>query len=61
MTQPATITPVAATGEVTQVVEHFFGRDAGKIVSTLTRIFGVQQLDRAANVVHETLVRALQT
>ena len=48
-------------GEVTQVVEHFFRHEAGKIVSTLTRIFGVEQLNRAEDVVQETLVRALQT
>ena len=47
-------------GEVTQVVEHFFRHEAGKIVSTLTRIFGVEQLNRAEDVVQETF-RALQT
>ena len=31
------------------------------MVSTLTRIFGVEQLNRAEDVVQETLVRALQT
>lgn len=53
--------PVTASGEVPQVVEHFFRHEAGKIVSTLTRIFGVEHLNRAEDVVQETLVRALQT
>jgi len=43
------------------VVEHFFRHEAGKIVSTLTRIFGIEHLNRAEDVVQETLVRALQT
>ena len=48
-------------GDVTQVVEQFFRHEAGKIVSTLTRIFGIEHLNRAEDVVQETLVRALQT
>src|SRR5262247_1614138 len=56
--------PTAQTtspGEVTQVVEHFFRHEAGKMVSTLTRIFGIEHLNRAEDVVQETLIRALQT
>jgi RNA polymerase sigma factor (sigma-70 family) len=48
-------------GEVTHVVEHFFRHEAGKMVATLTRIFGLEHLNRAEDVVQETLVRALQT
>jgi RNA polymerase sigma factor (sigma-70 family) len=47
--------------EVTHVVEHFFRHEAGRMVSTLTRIFGVEHLNRAEDVVQETLIRALQT
>ena len=61
MAKSETTSPVPPPGEVTQVVEHFFRHEAGKIVSTLTRIFGVEQLNRAEDVVQETLVRALQT
>jgi RNA polymerase sigma factor (sigma-70 family) len=61
MTHSETTVPAPPPGEVTQVVEHFFRHEAGKIVSTLTRIFGVEQLNRAEDVVQETLVRALQT
>jgi RNA polymerase sigma factor (sigma-70 family) len=46
---------------VTRVVEHFFRHESGKMISTLTRIFGVENLNRAEDVVQETLVRALQT
>lgn len=53
--------PKPAPGEVTQVVEHFFRHEAGKMVATLTRIFGVEHMNRAEDVVQETLARALQT
>jgi RNA polymerase sigma factor (sigma-70 family) len=52
---------VAPPEEVTQVVEHFFRHEAGKMISTLTRIFGIEHLNRAEDVVQETLARALQT
>ena len=48
-------------GDVTQVVEHFFRHESGKMISTLTRIFGIEHLNRAEDVVQETLARALQT
>ena len=47
--------------DVTQVVEHFFRHESGKMISTLTRIFGIEHLNRAEDVVQETLARALQT
>jgi len=53
--------PVPAPGEVTQVVEHCFRHESGKIISTLTRIFGIEHINRAEDVVQETLARALQT
>src|SRR4026207_307354 len=54
-------TPVPAPGEGPQVVEHCFRHESGKIISTLTRIFGIEHINRAEDVVHETLARALQT
>jgi RNA polymerase sigma factor (sigma-70 family) len=61
MTRCETNTPMPPPGEVTQVVEHFFRHESGKIISTLTRIFGIENLTRAEDVVQETLARALQT
>ena len=52
---------VPPSGEVSQVVEHCFRHESGKIISTLTRIFGVEHINRAEDVVQETLARALQT
>jgi len=47
--------------QVSQVVEHLFRHEAGKMVATLTRIFGLEHLALAEDVVQETLARALQT
>ncbi|MDB6015701.1 MAG: putative polymerase, sigma-24 subunit, subfamily [Pedosphaera sp.] len=43
------------------MVEHLFRHEAGKMVATLTRIFGVEHLTLAEDVIQEALVRALQT
>jgi RNA polymerase sigma factor (sigma-70 family) len=56
-----TKSPLPPSGEVTQVVEHCFRHESGKIISTLTRIFGIEHINRAEDVVQETLARALQT
>src|SRR6266436_2944782 len=47
--------------EVSRLVEHLFRHEAGKIVATLTRIFGIEHLNLAEDVVQEALARALQT
>src|SRR5258706_10119287 len=48
-------------GEVSQVVEHLFRHEAGKMGATLTGIFGIEHLTLAEDVVQEALARALQT
>src|SRR3954467_3637039 len=48
-------------GEVSQVLEHLFRHESGKMVATLTRIFGIEHLSLAEDVVQEALARALQT
>ena len=52
---------VSSPGAVSQVVEHLFRHEAGKMVATLTRIFGLEHLTLAEDVVQATLARALQT
>jgi len=47
--------------DVTGLVDHLFRREAGKMVSYLTRIFGLGRLDLAEDVVQDTLFRALET
>src|SRR5246500_5966329 len=46
---------------VSQLVEHLFRHESAKMVATLTRIFGIEHLTLAEDVVQEALARALQT
>ena len=50
-----------APTKISEVVEHFFRHEAGKMVATLTGIFGIEHLTLAEDVVQEALARALQT
>jgi RNA polymerase sigma factor (sigma-70 family) len=50
-----------ASQEVSGIVEHLFRHEGAKMVATLTRIFGVEHLNLAEDVVQEALARALQT
>jgi RNA polymerase sigma-70 factor (ECF subfamily) len=47
--------------EVSQLAENLFREEAGKLVSVLTGIFGIERLQLAEDVVQEALVRAFQT
>lgn len=51
----------ATAGDVTGLTEHLFRHEAGKIVSILTGIFGIERLQWVEDVVQEAMVRALQT
>ncbi len=53
--------PAPPIREVPQLTEHLFRHEAGKLVSVLTGIFGIDRLQMAEDVVQEALVRALQT
>src|SRR5947208_6874709 len=46
---------------VSQLVEHLFRHESGKMVAALTGIFGIEHLNLAEDVVQEALARALQT
>jgi RNA polymerase sigma factor (sigma-70 family) len=46
---------------VSQLVEHLFRHEGAKMVAILTRIFGIEHLNLAEDVVQEALARALQT
>jgi RNA polymerase sigma factor (sigma-70 family) len=50
-TQPEPVAPL---------VEHFFRREAGRLVSVLTRIFGWRNFDLVEDMVQATLLDALQ-
>jgi RNA polymerase sigma factor (sigma-70 family) len=53
--------PKVAPAEVSQLLEHLFRHESGKMVAILTRIFGIEHLNLAEDVVQEALIRALQT
>jgi len=46
--------------DVGQIVDHLFRHQYGHLVSTLTRIFGFDNLDFVEDVVQETLLKALR-
>lgn len=50
-----------ASTDVSHLVEHLFRHEAGKMVAILTRIFGLEHLSLAEDVVQEALSRALTT
>ena len=53
--------PMQESNGVSQLLEHLFRHESGKMVATLTRIFGIEHLNLAEDVVQEALSRALQT
>ena len=50
-----------ATNEISRLADHLFRHEAGKLISVLTGIFGINRLQLAEDVVQESLVRALRT
>lgn len=50
-----------ASGDISRLTDHLFRQEAGKLVSILTGIFGLDRLQMAEDVVQEALVRALQS
>src|SRR4051794_39222702 len=58
---PDTASPEAPAAGISQLAEHLFRQESGKLVSVLTGIFGIDRLQMAEDVVQEALVRALQT
>lgn len=51
----------SAAGEISRLADHLFREESGKLVSVLTRIFGIERLQLAEDVVQEAMIRALQT
>lgn len=48
-------------GDAARLTEHLFRVEAGKLVSMLTKTFGIERLQLAEDVVQEALIRAMQT
>jgi RNA polymerase sigma factor (sigma-70 family) len=47
--------------EVNKLVDHLFRHEAGKMVAVLTRVFGLKNIEQAEDIVHDTILKALET
>jgi RNA polymerase sigma factor (sigma-70 family) len=47
--------------QVSKIVDHLFRHESGKMVSVLTRIFGLREVELAEDMVQETLLMAFNT
>jgi RNA polymerase sigma factor (sigma-70 family) len=47
--------------QVNTLVDHLFRHEAGKMVAVLTRIFGFKNIEQAEDIVHDTILKALET
>jgi RNA polymerase sigma factor (sigma-70 family) len=47
--------------DIHQTLDHLFRHEAGRMVAVLTKLFGLQQVEIAEDIVQETLVAALET
>lgn len=53
--------PQAEPLPLTTTVDHLFRCEAGKMVAVLTRLLGFDHLEQAEDIVHDTLLKALET
>ena len=45
--------------DISKLIDHLFRRDAGRITSILTGIFGIENFDLVEDIVQDTIVKAL--
>lgn len=50
---------MTAQPEISQLVDHLFRHESGRLVAVLTRIFGLENLELAQDVVQDALVEAI--
>ena len=61
MSEPAETISAPPAVDISRLADHLFRHEAGKLVSVLTGIFGIDRLQLAEDVVQESMVRALQS
>ncbi|HEY1172427.1 MAG TPA: sigma-70 family RNA polymerase sigma factor [Verrucomicrobiae bacterium] len=61
MSDTATNSPAPPAQDISGLAEHLFRHEAGRLVSVLTSIFGMDRLQFAEDVVQESLIKALKT
>jgi RNA polymerase sigma factor (sigma-70 family) len=47
--------------EVNTIIDHLFRTESGKMVSVLTKFFGLKEIELAEDIVQETLITAFET
>jgi RNA polymerase sigma factor (sigma-70 family) len=47
--------------QINELVGHLFRHESGKMLAVLTRIFGFKNIEQAEDIVHDTILRALET
>ena len=53
--------PMTAELNVHQTIDHLFRHESGKMVSVLSRLLGLQNLETAQDIVQDTLLQAMST
>src|SRR5215831_20601740 len=59
MSASLTACPMAELPEIRPIIDHAFRHESGKLVATLTRIFGPQHIGLAEDVVQDSLLEAI--
>ena len=49
------------TNHISQLVDHLFRHESGKMVSVLSRLLGLQNIETAQDIVQDTLLQAMST
>jgi RNA polymerase sigma factor (sigma-70 family) len=49
------------SSNITQLVDHLFRHESGKMVAVLTRLLGLQNMETAQDIVQDTLLQAMST
>src|SRR5215467_9274031 len=52
---------MAGSSTVNQIVDHLFRHESGRMVSVLSRLLGLQNLETAQDIVQDTLLQAMNT
>src|SRR3954470_22013325 len=53
--------PGSEHSDLNKTVDHLFRTEAGKMVSVLTHLFGFSNIEQAEDIVHDTILTALET
>jgi RNA polymerase sigma factor (sigma-70 family) len=52
---------MSSTNHISELVDHLFRHESGKMVSVLSRLLGLQNIETAQDIVQDTLLQAMNT